>query len=446
MKALTGHEAHAAFEDASKRLNYPSGQKLYQYLAKEGKRVRYDDAVAFADRLPARQVFAETHRQRRARAARALTAPPPRGSVVARDIDDRWMADIADLSAQPSDEYKYVLCVLNVFSRRLYARALKVRDAETTTHAFEDILREAGGSPPRELDTDAGQEFAGPFREMLDEHHIWHSIKDPQSKNTLAPLDRVIGTLKRAMFRNVVHEGNPNWQERLKETVAGINDTPQRSIGNRAPEDVKDDWELQFRLRRANSEAMVHNSSVIQRRGDALAAQGAFRVPVSTRAGKHFGLRSYQPQYGDAVHAIASVNGAVVTDTAGREFKTRHVHGVPAGSANAEHTDNMRGGSALIDRKQASLVEPYRERVVEFVGEGVKTLQAVATYMKSIGMDTILHGTLTNQKAIGLMGLHVLREASVSYVSAHAMTPAEAAAALRATPGRRHRAPDLRKR
>jgi hypothetical protein len=354
------------------------------------------------------------------------------------------MADLADLTAQPSGEYQYVLCVLNVFSRELYARAMKVKDPETTTEAFEDILREAGKAPSR-LDTDAGPEFDGPFEEMLEEHKIWHVVKDPQDKNVLAPIDRAVATLKRAIFRNVVQEGNKNWQERLKQTVAGINETPSRPIGDRAPEEVKDDPELQFRLRRENSEAMWHNTILVAKRGDALTKQGAFRVQIPDR--KHFGHRSYQPRFGDEVHTIApaGVDGPLVKDVDGNEYKTRHVKGVPAGSANAEHTEHMRGGSALIDRRQRELVEPYRERVVAFVGDEVKALQVVANYMKFAGMLTLIHGTLTYRKAITLMGLHV-SGGTGGYVSKDPLTAAEAAEALRTKPGHRVRGPDLRRK
>jgi hypothetical protein len=47
------------------------------------------------------------------------------GRFSAADIDDRWMADLADLTAQPSGEFQYILVALNVFSKQLWARPLR---------------------------------------------------------------------------------------------------------------------------------------------------------------------------------------------------------------------------------------------------------------------------------------------------------------------------------
>jgi hypothetical protein len=161
-----------------------------------------------------------------------------------------------------------------------------------------------------------------------------------------------------------VADGNKNWAADLQKTVDGYNETVHSALVGRTPEEVKDDSELQFQLRRANSRAMMHNTAVIHHRDLRLRAKGAFRVhePIRSFA------RSYQARYSDKVHAIREIKDGHVKDTEGNVFKSRYVLPMPAGSANAANTKELRGGSAQTDRLRLEALKPFKERILEFVG------------------------------------------------------------------------------
>ena len=413
--ALTGINALRAMTRASEQLNYPGANKLYSHLRNEDERVLYKDVAEYVERQPHRQVFAQPRNVRHPRAKGPRMKRPPnmtQGRVPAIDLNDRWMADLADLTAQPSIPaegvnrgggvpYQYILVVLNVFSKELYARPLQYKSPEAVVAAFREIAH--GQHLPSRLDTDAGAEFGGPFAAFLETNHIWHVVKDTQDANTLAPVDRVIGTLKRAIFRRVVAEGDKDWAEHLQTVVKGYNETVHGSLQGRTPEEVPDDQELQFALRRANSEAMVHNANVLHARDDKLNAKGAFRVQDANRA---FG-RSYQPRYGDAVHEVAKAERGYVTDEAGNVFKSRHTLAVPSGSADVTHTEEMRGGSAQTDRIQRETVAPFKRQVLDFLGDGPKWIHELAEHMKAIGMQPLMRAGLNYKKALLIFGLRV---------------------------------------
>jgi hypothetical protein len=196
-----------------------------------------------------------------------------KGHFAAADIDDRWMADLADLTAQPSGEFQYILVVMNVFSKELWARPLTTKTPAAVTAAFKEILQSE--KPPSRLDTDLGSEFTGPFTQLMEEKDIFHTIKDPQDANGLAPLDRATQTLKKAMFRRVVADKDPDWAANLPKTVEGYNSTLHASLQGRAPEEVEDDRELQFELRRKNAEMSVHNANLIHARDEKLVKMAA---------------------------------------------------------------------------------------------------------------------------------------------------------------------------
>ena len=439
-KTLDGIDALRALHAASQRLNYPGANKLYSHLRNEGDRVKFKDVQAFSERQPARQIFAETHNVRYKRGTRG--APAQGFSVPAININDRWMADLADLTAQPSipaehttslPPYQYILVVINVFSKELFARALRTKTPQTVALAFKEILQ--GQHAPSRLDTDAGAEFTGAFHELMEQRHIWHVVRDPEDVNVLSPVDRAIATLKRSIFRRVVADRDKDWAESLQATVQGYNETEHRALQGRTPEEVKDDPELQFMLRRANSEAMVRNSALINARDKKLVEKGAFRVQDPNR---FFG-RSYQPRYGNEVHEVQEVKGGVAVDTEGKVFKTRHTLAVPSGSAPASHTEEMRGGSALIERKQREAIAPFKERVLAHLGAGPKWLHEMAEYMKLVGMTPLMKSGLNYKKALTLFGLHVDERGKVTPAESARprLAPAQAAAALAAPAVRR---------
>lgn len=395
--------------NASDKLNYAGASKLYAHLKANSQYVPWDIVKAFTDRQPERQIFAQPRRVRHPRREGPAIDRPPNlkeGHVTALDINDRWMADLADLTAQPSSgggdpPYQYILVVFNVFSKQLWARPLRTKTAEVVTQAFKEILH--GQHPPSRLDTDAGLEFTGPFVKLLDENHILHIVKDREDANASAPIDRVIGTLKRAIFRRVVADEDKDWAASLQKTVDGYNATIHSNLQGRPPEEVEDDQELQFALRRANSEAMAHNALVMQHRDEKLQSKGAFRVQDAKRPF----IRSYQPRYGDKVHEISKVERGLVTDAQGNTFKTRHVLAVPSGSANASHTEQMRGGNAIMERKQAAILEPYKNRISEFLGDLGRYEHEVATYMKELGMEPLMTQGLSYRKALRILGFTV---------------------------------------
>ena len=391
--------------DTAEKLNYPDGYRIYLHLKANKQYVPYQVIREVYDKEnTVRQLFYRERNVRRARHKGPTMLAKPnlrRGHAAAADIDDRWMADLADLTAQPSGKFQYVLAVLNVFSRQLWAKALTTKTPEAVTEAFREILQ--GKEPPTRLDTDSGSEFtAGPFLQLLKEKDIFHVVKDPQDVNALAPLDRAIQTLKQAMFRRVVGDEDPDWAGNLQKTVDGYNETVHSALQGRAPEEVEDDKELQFSLRRKSAEASVHNANVIHARDERLVKLGGFRL----RDPKRTFERSFQPRYGDEVHRVVHAQEGIVLDSKGDVYKSKFTQPVPA-SSDTVKTQGLRGGSVLLQRKDGIVLEPFKQRIVEYVTPEGKWEFEVAAYMKSIGMEPLMKRGLNFRKALLLLGFKV---------------------------------------
>jgi hypothetical protein len=204
------------------------------------------------------------------------------------------------------------------------------------------------------------------------------------------------------MFRRVVGDEDPDWAGKLQRTVDGYNETVLGALQGRAPEEVPDDQELQFSLRRKNAEAAVHSANVIKARDDKLLGLGGFRVkdPKRTFA------RSFQPRYGDEVHQVVHAQDGIVLDTKGEVYRSKLTQAVPS-SSEAVRTQGLRGGSVLLQRKDSAALEPFKQRILDFVTPEGKWEFEVAGHMKSLGMESVMKRGLNFRKALLLLGFKV---------------------------------------
>ena len=82
-----------------------------------------------------------------------------RGRVIVSGIDDQWDIDLASFArdADQNDGYKYLVVVIDIFSRYVWIQPIKNKTARQIVRAFNRILFE--GRKPRRLRSDAATDF-----------------------------------------------------------------------------------------------------------------------------------------------------------------------------------------------------------------------------------------------------------------------------------------------
>ena len=96
----------------------------------------------------------------------------PRRSVIVFNKDEIWSADLVDMQAFSSFNkgFKYILTVIDVFSKDAWAIPIKDKSAASVTKAFEKIISDR---IPKKLWVDEGKEFYNAtFKKLLDKHKI----------------------------------------------------------------------------------------------------------------------------------------------------------------------------------------------------------------------------------------------------------------------------------
>jgi len=180
----------------------------------------------------------ETHSKHR----RIIKKKFPRRHIIVHFPFQIFMADLIEYT---QNDYKhanrgfaYILVVIDVFSKMVYARPMKKKDKYTSANSLESILGELEHYP-NTLITDEGLEFYNKnVREVLDKFAIHHySIK---SKMKASVVERVIRTIKEKLEKYFYKNKTKKWIDVLQQFVDNYNNTPHRSIGM-APGNVHDD-------------------------------------------------------------------------------------------------------------------------------------------------------------------------------------------------------------
>ena len=160
----------------------------------------------------------------------------PTRKYIVHDMDEQWQADLADVAliARENDGYRFILTVIDIFSRYAWARPLKSKRGEEVAAAFQDIFRE--GRIPKRIQTDQGKEFEN--RHVLSLFHQYNiELFSVKSAYKAALVERLNRTLKHKMWRYFTMSTQQNWTRVLQDIVYSYNHSVHRTLGCK-PADV----------------------------------------------------------------------------------------------------------------------------------------------------------------------------------------------------------------
>ena len=90
----------------------------------------------------------------------------PRRQVLVSGIDNIWGMDLADMNAfiKYNDNYRYILCIIDVFSKFAWCVPLKTKNADSVLSAVKYVVKESEREPEKIWETRAPN--SSTFREM----------------------------------------------------------------------------------------------------------------------------------------------------------------------------------------------------------------------------------------------------------------------------------------
>ena len=121
--------------------------------------------------------------------------------VYARFKDNIWAADLAEMESLSSKNknVKYLLCVIDVFTKYAWVKPLKDKKGKTVLNAFMEIVNESNRKPNK-LWVDQGREFYNKLmQEWLDNNDILMYSTHNEGNSVIA--ERFIKTLKAKIYK-----------------------------------------------------------------------------------------------------------------------------------------------------------------------------------------------------------------------------------------------------
>ena len=127
-------------------------------------------------------------------------------------IDDTWSLDILDLKdygPKNNKGYRYVLVIIDNFSKFGWTVPLKNKNAQTIKDSFENILISSKRSPNL-IETDRGKEFYNNiFQEFLNKNDIKFYSRNSSDGAVFA--ERFNRTIRDLLKKIVFERGDANW-------------------------------------------------------------------------------------------------------------------------------------------------------------------------------------------------------------------------------------------
>ena len=146
-------------------------------------------------------------------------------------IDAQWQTDLVEMIEfhNVKDGYRYLLTVIDLFSRYAWARPIRTKSAADVTAAFRSVLSQ-DRRKPKKLQTDNGREFENAvFQLMLRNNGI--NFFTISSAYKAAVVERFNRTLKAKMWKYFTHTGSHRWLDVLPRLILSYNASNHRSIG-----------------------------------------------------------------------------------------------------------------------------------------------------------------------------------------------------------------------
>lgn len=160
-----------------------------------------------------------------------------RRRVVIKGLMDLFQADLIDMIpySKANRNYKYILTVINAFSKYGWAIPLKTKTGKEVTSAMETVLSDKRRNIPRNLQTDNGKEFYNEyFRKLMSRYGINHYSTFSNLKSSI--VERFNRTLKEKMWKEFSMQGNFSWLELLPKIINDYNNQVHRTIGMKPSE------------------------------------------------------------------------------------------------------------------------------------------------------------------------------------------------------------------
>jgi hypothetical protein len=204
--------------------------------------------------------------------------------------NDLWQADLVEMIpySKQNKGYKYILCVIDCFTKFAWAVALKSKTAAEVSNSMSKILCTR---TPKLLQIDNGKEFYNKtFDALMSKYNIHKYSTFSVMKACI--VERFNRTLKEKMFREFTARGTHDWISILPMLIKEYNNSKHRTIGMTPVQADLNPLSVELKLRK------IGNEKIKFKLGD--------KVRVSTQKGVF--TKGYLPNWSAEIFTVIKIN------------------------------------------------------------------------------------------------------------------------------------------
>ena len=168
-----------------------------------------------------------------------------RRSVYSPSLDSIWTADLLDIHgyATVNKGYKFILVILDVFSRYAWAKPLKNKTASEVANAFRSVF--STGPVCQRMWCDRGKEFYNStVKKLFAQHGITLNSTHNEPKAMIA--ERFIRTLRRKIEESFILTDSTVWYNILQNIIDEYNNSPHTHLHGMTPIEARQPKNFNF--------------------------------------------------------------------------------------------------------------------------------------------------------------------------------------------------------
>ena len=293
---MSKHDSKIDLEKYYKQFNFPASSTFVKQLKNEGIKITKKEIDDFlASRVEQQQTTIQSNRKKLL------------GKIVAYRPLSLIQMDIFDMQnyTRTNKGYKYILCIIDVFTRKVWTYAMKKKDNDNVQESFKKFLQQSGiqNNTPTILMSDNDSTFINKsFQEILEKNKIIHQPNIIDDHHALGLIDRFARTIKTIFTRLFVQTKSDNWIDHIDEIVGNYNNNGHTAIDNIKPNDAFLKKNLK-KIYNINYEKSLFNISVSD-----IDVNDKVRIKLKGKFRKGTDAR-----YTDEVYTVTKVRGNSIT-------------------------------------------------------------------------------------------------------------------------------------
>ena len=154
----------------------------------------------------------------------------PTNKTIIKSIDDTWSSDLLDMNdygPKNNKGYRYILVVIDNFSKFGWTTPLKKKYAQSVTDAFSEIIK-SSNRKPNLLETDDGKEYVNNiFNEFSNNNNIKRYSRYTDKGAVIS--ERFNKTMRNLLKKPVFEKGNADFLSELPSVIKQYNNTTHSS-------------------------------------------------------------------------------------------------------------------------------------------------------------------------------------------------------------------------